>query len=151
MGKKNRFSITKMKGENKISQENAIKTVLAACLKFDIDIDADYGISEVHGQKKEAMLDSIEDYIMRGIISIDEGTWEITHKLQGNYSEALKELVYRPISGEIKSAMDGFGDKERHAAQLAIIASSCKQSSAVIGKLIAIDMKVSEVVLDFFT
>ena len=97
------------------------------------------------------MLDSIEDYIMRGIISIDEKTWEITHNLQGTYSESLKQLVYKPISGETKSAMDGFGDKERHAAQLAIIGASCGQGAAVVGKLIAIDMKVSEVVLDFFT
>ncbi len=151
MSKKvSRFSITKLKGESKISRENANKIVVAACVQFDIDIDADYEIDEKTGKRNEAMLLNIEDYLMRGIIEIDTGSWNITHHLQGNYSESLKEIVYKPVSGDIATAMDGVDVNDRYKMMWSLLGASSGQGSAVIGKLQGVDRKVAQVVADFF-
>ncbi len=151
MGNKvSRFSITKLKGENKISKENADKVIREVCLRFDIDIDADYDVSDASGKRTESMLSNIEDYMMRGIIEIDTGSLIITHHLQDNYSESLKNLEYHPVDGEIMSAMDGIDKNDRVAMMFAVLGKSSGQGENVIKKLRGIDLKAAQVVLDFF-
>lgn len=143
-----KFSITKMKGENKISEENAMKDVLAACVQFDIDVD-----SEVDKKKKkntEGMLNAILDFIMRGILEINTGTWEITHHLQGDYSASLKDLVYKPITGKQKLAMDGKDENDRYEMLYAVLGESCGLGESVVKQLMGVDLKAAETLTLFF-
>lgn len=149
MGKKvSKFSITKMKGESKISEENALDLVLKACLKFDIDVDAE--TDDKSRKNKENILSAFQDFIMRGILSINTDTWEMTHILQEDYSKDLKQLVYKPVSAKMKRSMDGKDDNEQFEKLYEVLAASSNQALYIIDGLIGIDLKVAEAVASFF-
>lgn len=149
MGKKiSRFSITKLKGESKISEENALEVILKACLKFDIDVDAE--TDDKLRVNKENMLLAVQDFIMRGIVDINTSTWEIKHVLQDNYSESLKEITYKPVSGKTKRAMDGKDKNDRYEMMYDLLGACSGQGRAVIEQLTGIDLKVAEAMADFF-
>jgi hypothetical protein len=136
-----KFSIKERK-DFKISEEEAMKTILDFCVRFDVDIDA---ISDKKQKKNtENLLNCLLEYVRRGFIEIDKNG-KITQHLQNPPEGNQNPIVnYKTITGAQKLAMDGKDENDRYEMLYAVLGAASDHGEIAIRKLSGIDLKVAE-------
>jgi hypothetical protein len=140
-----KFSITKLKEKEVLSEETALKIVIDLCKTFDIDVDAE--TDKKQKKRIESLLEAMVEFVRRGLLEFKEG--KIIQHLKNAKGEVV-EINYKIITGRQKMAMDGKDENDRFEMMYAVLASAAGLPETAIQKLYGIDLKVAESLTIFF-
>lgn len=125
----------------KVSEENA---------KKQLDILIDYYEIEIDNEILEDSFDIIKSRLIK---AIQKGSLEITNEGGLKIKQVLKNgdfLEYKELTGEAKLEMDKYEKNGAHAKMYGLAGFLTGKGHAVISKLPAADLKVTEALLPLF-
>lgn len=112
---------------------------------------------KVFSSTKESSKDSIEvlvDAMCNGVLSLDQQTWNFTHKLLFPFGDQVKveELKYKPRLNDkmLKPYLNGVKASDAEGRLLAYIAALTGQSRAILEELDTADKKIAMAIAIFF-
>ena len=131
----------KIKKEFLIGDKIATEQVTQFCQRYDIDVDA---MDDDQAKTAEGMLDALVEYTRCGYLQFEKD-FSVTQILQSKYSDDIKDIKYKKISGKTKRAMDGFSKDEQYGKTYAVLGVASELGQEIIEELAGIDIKVAEV------
>lgn len=137
-----KYGRTRSVAENLLSVESATEQVNDLLEYYDIDVAAIADMPDV-GPMFERALDSVRDYVRRGVLEVIRDTnakLTVKHHVNG-----VEPLVYRELDAQAKLAMDRVPREQSYARTYALMGSLCGLGSGAIEKLPAKDLAVVEV------